>query len=154
MTDINLPQDLVEFLQADRQLKYNPSRCEAGHIVLLPLNQLSLGEVYIDSEESILAKSDPHVGERGYYTVPAVNLVADCDGYDPKGILIWLPDLELFATWDYDHWDIRVFPDVTWIDIVSNPVKYINAQWYPDKVDNELLIPWPRYSFKKGRPWD
>jgi hypothetical protein len=154
MSKMNLPEDLVTFLHANRQLEYDSDQCEAGRITLLSLNQLSLGEVYVDSEESPLAKTDPHVGERGYYAVTAVNLIADCEEYDPEGILIWLPDLELFGTWDCDHWDVRVFPGATWTDIVNDPVKYINAQWEPNEVDNEFLVPWPRYPFKMGRPWD
>jgi len=151
---LNLPQDLITFLQTNKTLKYDPVECEAGLITLFPVSELTLGEVYIDSEASPLIKTDPRAGEKGYYSVPAVNLVADCEGYDPEGILIWLPEQELFGTWDCDHWDVRVFADVKWTDIVNDPVKYINAQWSPDRVDNEYLIPWPKYSFYKGRPWD
>lgn len=154
MQNLNLPQDLVKFFRFGKQLTYNPERCEVGCVKLFTLSQLSLGRVYVDSEESPLAKNDPHVGEYGYYSVPAVDLVASCEGYNPKGILIWLPDFELFGTWDGDHWDVRVFPGVTWTGIVSNPIKYINAQWYPDEIANEFLVPWHKYPFKEGRPWD
>lgn len=86
------PHDLVTYLKGGKQLKYDADECEPGQIILLPFDELMLGEVYIDSEESPIAENDPHAGEEGYYSVPAVNLVADCEGYDPEGILIWLPD--------------------------------------------------------------
>jgi len=151
---LKLPQDLIDFLQANKTLDYDSAECEAGLITLLPVNQLSLGEVYVDSRGSPLIKTDPHAGEEGYYSIPAVNLVAACEGYDPEGILIWLPEQELFGTWDCDHWDVRVFPGANWTDIMDDPVKYINAQWKPDEVENEYFIPWPKYPFNKGLPWD
>ncbi|MBI5352340.1 MAG: hypothetical protein HZB50_06840 [Chloroflexi bacterium] len=148
------PQDLVSFLKSGEQLSYDTDECEPGQISLLSFDELSLGEVYIDSEESPLAKKDPHAGEEGYYSVPAINLVADCDGYDPEGILIWLPDQKVFGTWDIDHWDVLIFPDVTWSDIVSDPAKYINAQWERDDVKCEYFQPFPKYPFKTGKPFN
>ncbi len=112
MSKLNLPEDFVIFLKSNKQLKYDPEQCEAGRITLLKLNQLSITEIFIDSVESPLAKTDPNSGKKGYYSVPAINLIADCEGYDPEGILIWLPELELFGTWDNDHWDILVFPNL------------------------------------------
>ncbi len=148
------PKDLVEFLKNGKQLNYDPDECEPGQITLLPFEELSLGEVYIDSEGAPFVDKDPHAEEKGYYSVPAVNLVADCDGYDPKGILIWLPDQRKFGTWDNDHWDVLFFPNVTWSDIVSDPVRYVNAQWEPKEVECDYLQPFPKYPFKAGKPWD
>jgi hypothetical protein len=149
-----LPQDLVVFLKDNKQLSYDADECEPGQITLLPFNKLAVGEVYINSEGAPFVDDDPHAGEEGYYSVPAMNLVADCDGYDPEGILIWLPDQQVFGTWDIDHWDVLVFPDVSWTDIVSDPAKYVNAQWEPDDVNCEYLQPFPTYAFKTGKPWD
>ena len=153
MDEVIFPKDLVDFLKQGNQLTYNPAKCEAGQIALLAFDKLVLGEVYIDSEESPLAKNDPHVGEKGYYAVPAINLVADCDGYDPEGILIWLPEQKVFGTWDIDHWDVLIFPNATWSDIASDPIKFINAQWWPKGVDCQYFAPFPKYPFKLGRPF-
>lgn len=153
MDEALFPKDFVEFLKSGKQLEYDVDECEAGQISLLPFEELTLGEVYIDSESSPIAEKDPHSGEKGYYAVPAVNLVADCEGYDPEGILIWLPDQQLFGTWDIDHWDVLVFPNTTWSDIVANPVKYINAQWEPDNVRCEYLEPFPKYTLRAGKPF-
>lgn len=91
MDKMDLSQDLIDFLKSGKQLSYDPEDCEPGQIILLPFEELTLGEVYIDSEGSPFADKDPHTGEKGYYAVPAVNLVVECDGFDPEGVLIWLP---------------------------------------------------------------
>jgi len=154
MDDMLLPKDLVDFLKSGKELEYDAGKCEPGQISLLSVDELTISEMYVDSEESPLAKKDLHAGVEGYYPVPAVNLVADCDGYEPEGILIWLPDQKVFGTWDSDHWDILVFPNTTWSDIASNPTIYINAQWEPDGVKCEYFEPFPKYPFKTGKPWD
>lgn len=149
-----LPEDLIKFLKEGNQLEYDPDECEAGLITLVPYDDLTLGEVYINSFESPFSEIDPHAGEKGYYAVPAVNLVVDCDGYDPEGILIWLPDQHAFGSWDNDHWDVYIFPDMTWTDITKDPVKYINVQWDPENTVAEYLRPFPKYRFNSGMPWD
>ncbi len=154
MDDMLLPKDLIDFLKSGKELEYDADKCEPGQISLLPFDELTIGEVYVNSEESPLAEKDPHSGEKGYYSVTVVNLVSDCDGYDPEGILIWLPEQKIFGTWDSDHWDILVFPNASWLDIVSDPAKYINAQWAPDDVEYEYFEPFPKYPFKTGKPWD
>jgi hypothetical protein len=147
-----IPPDLTDFLHAGKQLEYDTALCEAGVIVLKSPDELSVSDVYVDSEESPLRDSDPNAGVEGYYAVPAVSLVAECEGYDPDGILIWLPDYSLYGTWDSDHWDVLVFPQVAWSDIVGNPVPYLNALW-EHGVECEYLAPWGRHEFNRGRPW-
>ena len=147
-----VPDDLLDFLQRGQQLKYDPKDCEAGSVILKRSSDLVIAEIYIDSENSPWQESDPNAGREGYYSIPAVSLVDSCEGYDPEGILVWLPDQQCYGTWDNDHWDVLVFPDVSWSDIVANPVPFINAQWRGE-VKFEYLRPWPCYEFKQGRPW-
>jgi hypothetical protein len=153
LASLKLPNELQTYLRLRKNLKYKSSDCEPGRIVLKPLADLELSEVWVDSEESPLRNNDPHGGEEGYYVVPAVSLVHECEGYDPEFILLWLPDEGLFGTWDSDHWDLKVFPNTDWESIVSNPVPYINAQWDQDSKVSRYFIPWPRYEFKQGRPF-
>jgi hypothetical protein len=105
---------------------------------------------------------DPRRGD-GYYVVEAANLVASCEHYDPYGILIWIPKEKMFATWDCDHHLIKVLMTrrvrndqslieaVTWTDIASDPVRFINSQWTHDCTTSKLLIPWPKYPWKPQR---
>ena len=151
---LRLPQDLVTFLRGKRELVYEPEHCECGAVKLVALEEITLSAFYVDSENAPWVNQDPHAGKYGYYSVPGVNLVVACDGYDPDGILIWLPDVELFGTWDCDHWNLLIFPSATWADIVADPVKYLNAQWRLQENITEFLIPTQRFSFHPGRPWD
>lgn len=159
MTSLELPQDLVEFLRAGKQLEYDPATCEAGAITLLALDRLKveLFPMYTNTTEIPgLPEGDPHQGEDGYYLVEGVNLVSGCADYDPCGLLMWLPIEKRYATWDMEHWYLGVFgPDCTWSRIVRAPAQHINAQWigaFEDSAPAEPLKPWPihRYSEQIG----
>jgi hypothetical protein len=154
MDAMNLPGDLVEFLNSNQQLDYDFDKCEPGKVELKSLAELTLEEVWIDSEECPLQEDDPHRGEEGYYAVPAVSLTGECDGYDPDFILLWLPNEKMFGTWDCDHLDLLIFPNVTWSDIVNDPLKYVNAQWdNQNHKTSEYFKPYPKYEFKAGKPF-
>jgi hypothetical protein len=144
-----LPDDLAAFLKEGRQLEYDPETCEAGLVELLSLDQLKL-ELFAEStQSSSIEAADPHFGEGGCYLVPGVNLVAACDGYEPAGILLWLPTEGRYAVWDSSHLGIRVFPvATTWQDIVKDPAEHINAQW-GNWTKEETLVPWPRHVYCK-----
>jgi len=154
MASMNLPQDLIDFLAAGKQLEYDPDACEAGAIRLLPLEQLKLElfPMFIDSEMGDLYANNPHRGHNGYYLVLGVNLVAECVEYDPCGLLMWFPLEQRFGIWDAGHWYIVVFgPEQTWSEIVRSPARHINALWdsgFADAVPTTPLQPWSlhRYS--------
>jgi hypothetical protein len=150
---VAIPDDLREFLRKKKQLEYDASECEPGQIKLLPLSKLKLGEVWINAEAKKKKRGgDPHAGEEGYYAIPAVNLVAEAEEYEPDFILLWLPEEELYGTWDCDHWELLVFPDVTWTDIAEDPLPYVAAQW--DGPDPGVpLVPYPKYPYHPGRPF-
>ena len=154
MNNLNLPADLLEFLSNRQQLEYDFASVEAGAVKLNVLADLELGEVWINSDESPLGEDDPHAGEDGYYTVPAVSLTGESEVYDPEFILLWLPNEKLFGTWDCDHWDLYTFPNTSWENITSNPAKYLDAQWsdYERKI-SEYFKPYPKYEFKTGMPF-
>jgi hypothetical protein len=148
----SIPDDLREFLTRKKQLRYNLRLCETGKVTLKRLEDLRLDSIYIDSEGSPHSELDPNKGREGYYAVPAVSLIAKCQHYDPDGILVWLPDQSCYGTWDNDHWDVLIFPKVSWTEIVKDPVPFINAQWKRG-VACEYLTPWERYEFHDGKPW-
>ena len=125
---VDIPDDLRAFLRAGQRLQYDASSCEPGQIELLPLDQLALGHVCVGTRPAG-DDWDPHAGEAGYYYLPAVNLVAAAEGYDPAYILLWLPGEGQYAAWDSEHCELFVFPDVSWADIAADPRPYIEAQW-------------------------
>jgi hypothetical protein len=146
---MQLPNDLQTFLSLRKQLKYKASNCIPGRMVLKALSDLELSEVWTEP----LHNDDPHYGEKGYYAIPAVSLVHECEGYDPEFILAWLPQDKLFGTWDSDHWNLKVFPEADWKSIVNNPIPFINAQWDPDSKVSQNFTPWSRYEFNYGKPF-
>jgi hypothetical protein len=149
---VAIPDDLRAFLRARKQLEYDASDCEPGQIKLLPLSKLKAGEVWVNARPKKKPQGDPNAGGDGYYAIPAVNLVADAEDYDPEFILLWLPDEQLYGTWDSDHAELFVFPDVTWLDIAADPLPYVNAQWDgPD--ESTRLVPYPKYPYRSGRPY-
>lgn len=152
MADLNLPDDLVRFLKAGKQLEYDPQSCEAGAVTLVPFDQLKIELFPMDCQSTEVANKDPHKGELGCYLVEAVNLTAACsDGYDGVGLLLWLPRDNRYATWDSSHDYIGVFgPKVKWSDIVTAPAQHINAQWegaFEDSVRSSSLSPWLHHRY-------
>jgi hypothetical protein len=161
LQSLALPENLKEFLAAGKQLDYDPGTCDAGVVKLLPLDKLvlELFPMYTDSDSMTtegLNGDDPHGGENGYYLVEGVNLVSECAGYRPCGLLMWLPVESCYGIWDSDHWHISVFsPEHTWSRIVADPARYINSGWgalIQQQPPLRPLIPWPnhRYSKQKG----
>ncbi len=68
-----LPEDLVAFIRAGR-LEYDPARCEAGLVTLLPAGALKVDVFPTDCQSPPIEEDDPHYREMGSYLVPAVNL--------------------------------------------------------------------------------
>ena len=151
-----LPEELVAFLADGCQFDYDPSRCEAGKVILKSLGELCVKEYPLSPEKSAAGRDDQHFGEDGHYLVPAVNLVSRCESYSPEGVLMWFPDERRFGAWDCDHHEIRLFSWASWGEIVADPARHINAQWgYRDAAPTESVVPWRKYRFvgrhRRGR---
>jgi hypothetical protein len=117
-----IPEDLRSFLESRKKLKYASSVCEPGQVLLKKLSQLEMSFVRIEKDQS--------TGTPEYYDIPAISLTDECEGgYDPEFILLWLTEEKKYGTYDTDHGILWVFHDVTWLNIVKNPVPYLNAQW-------------------------
>lgn len=153
MSDYGLPTEAKEFLKSGQQFHYDATCCEAGLVTLKTYDELKLTEIWVNSEASPIQEDDPHAGEEGYYVIPCVDLIATCEGYDPEGILIWLPGYQVFGQWDCDHWDVVIFPSTKWTNIVANPAHYLGAQWDGSMEGQEYLRPWNQCEFKVGRPF-
>jgi hypothetical protein len=149
---VEVPDDLRAFLSARKRLKYDADECEPGRIKLLPISKLATGQVWINARPADDPRGDPYAGEDGHYAVPAINLVAEAEGYDPEYILLWLPGEGLYGTWDSDHAELLVFPGVTWSDIVDDPLPFIAAQWDGPE-PGVPFVPYPKYSYRPGRPY-
>ena len=58
------------------------------------------------------------------------------------GVLLWLPQAELYATWDDDHRTLWAFPGVECSRIAADPVRHLNACWEPGLAGAEQLRLW------------
>lgn len=145
MVNPNLPADLVAFFQRGKQPDYDPALCEAGAVTVLPLDKLKV-ELFPMAPGS---PDDPHAREHGSYLIAGVSLLASCDGYDPVGLLLWLPLDGRYGTWDGEHETLRVFrEDVDWSAIAKDPPCYINSQWGLDSsAPVSDLAPWGRHPY-------
>lgn len=150
---LELPRDLTDFLQLGRRLQYSVSECECGIVELLPLGQHKVEDLWVDGNGHELSQlgSNPNGDKKGNYAVPSINLVASCQWYSHEHVLSWMPDKNLYITWDSCHGVITSFPNVTWEMIAATPIPYLNAQWDLDSVGTKL-VPWPDYPFRENWP--
>ena len=139
---------MIEFLKTGESLQYDAESTEVGLIGLKPHTHLRLGEFQVESEGTPEHSKDPHRGKDGYYIVKAVDLIGECDAYDPDGILAWLPDFRCYGCWDIDHHTALVFPKAKWSDIVADPAEYLDAQWNGPSAVAKYLTPWKHGQFK------
>jgi uncharacterized protein (TIGR02996 family) len=155
--ELRLPEDLVEFLAAGKQLEYDPALCEAGVVTLMPLPDLKLERFPMGT--SRFWDRDPHFPEDHSYLVLGVDLVASCTDFpDPDGVLLWLPVERRYGNWDWDRGAVLLFgPKVTWEQIAASPVAYIDAAWTgsgPDGAPMEFLVPWPAHPYGDKQVYD
>jgi hypothetical protein len=156
---LDLPADLVAFLAAGRQLEYDPAPCEAGAVTLVPLSALKLQRFPVETGRLDVFEQDPHYPDVKSYLVLGVNLVADCTGgYDPAGLLLWLPVERRYGIWDSSHCGIQVFgADVTWNRIAADPVPHINAGWTgidPAAPPMTDLVPWSAHPYGERQVYE
>ena len=149
---VAVSDDLRTFLRGRKQLEYDANECKPGQIKLLPFSKLKVGGVWMNTRPKKKPQGDPHAGEDGHYAIPAVNLVAVAEDYDPEYILLWLPGEGLYGTWDGDHAELLVFPGITWTDIAADPLPYIAAQWDGPE-PGVPFVPYPKYPYRPGHPY-
>lgn len=153
---MSVPEELRKFLSAKKLLEYDPQQCECGKVTLLRPRQLRLRPYTIFTNEMQEVYGDPRRG-KGCYLVPAVDLVATCEHYDPIGIFIWIPKVKMFGRWDSDHHVIKVLTTrhvrgnsayieaALWEDILADPALFLSAAWGRDQTISKLLLPWPKF---------
>lgn len=126
-----LPEDAAKDLQQEILLKSKVAGpLRLGGASLQPIQLTFINETSSETKK----KLEPKYNYNGRYVCEALS-VADCD-YNNEGIfdgqiLVWIPALKSFASWDSEHEQSYVFTDVTWEDIKRDPIKYLCTQWNP-----------------------
>jgi uncharacterized protein (TIGR02996 family) len=159
LIELRLPDDLVTYLAAGKQLGMDDGDSEAGAISLLSLSGLKLERFPMETGGLDCYEQDPHYPNVKSYLVLGVNLVAGCTGgYKHVGLLLWLPVERRFGGWDSSHCTIAMFgPDVTWTQIAADPGHYIDANWGNPGAPGDIttwLIPWPAHPYGDKQVYD
>ena len=112
-------------------------------VTFIEIEKLRISKFVLSTGDYYLNYGEPGTDPNAFYEIEGVDLLSKTPGYWPDGILIWFPQFKQFGAHDSDHEIIRLFPqDVGWKEIRADLGKYVNALWYPNRVDNELLRPW------------
>jgi predicted DNA-binding WGR domain protein len=124
-----LPAGLKQALQEPRIVK-----TAQGDFTLFAAHEIKVISVVVDhhrlpdSCEQLLPMENPYHDDNGLFCATAYSLVSKSpDSRDPEGILVWLPLLELFGTWDPDQYQLHLFRDVTWQHIEKELPHYLEA---------------------------
>ncbi|MBM9501664.1 hypothetical protein JWG44_15525 [Leptospira sp. 201903071] len=114
---LNLPRDLVEDLSFGRRIETDSQ----GWFDLASVEGIHLSSVKIGPFQK---------EEDGQYYTNSAGLIKNSEAYgeDPE-ILVWLPRLQIYGTWDSSHDELHIFPNQTWTSMKSDLVPFIEAQW-------------------------
>jgi len=145
---LGLPQEVVDFFKAGRQLDYDPAPTEVGPTRLKPLDHLQIEWFPAITHDTPVHDKDPHKSDKGAYHLQIVDLIGEAQVYDPDGLLAWFCDYQAFGSCDEDHGVAKIFPNASWSDIVADPAKYLDAPWNPASEVTEYLEPWTHCEFK------
>ena len=146
----DLPRELVAALPGPRPV--NTSR---GTFMLPAAYEIEICSVVVDTEqfEGTPFPSDDYVKQRGYYITTAYSLVHACPApYNREGLLVWLPLVEAFATWDTVHQQLYLFPG-GWRDIEMNLSNYLVAGPDSGRFTNILSLG-GKLAYFDFIPWD
>lgn len=151
---MRFPIDLMQFLEQGKQLEYAIEACDAGRVELVSAAGLTLSTVYFSGVEVSDLEADPNEGLAGHYVGECINLIYDCDNFDPSFLLCWYPSLNLYGSYNEDNETGIVFPNTDWARIVSDPVRYLNASWLDDTMLAEMghfavpILPWHYFPYE------
>ncbi len=116
-----LPDDLVAFLKTNRLLTYDAATCEIGVFTLRALDEVQ------EIEFAVRAENGDAVS-----TMRGLNLLKSCEDYDPRGMLIYIPSLRKYGSYDGEKRSLVTYRGMSWSNFLDNPARYINAAWIED----------------------
>jgi hypothetical protein len=140
-----LPKDLRDFLATKRNasLKWgHPYPVEVEEATFFGIDELPIRSFKLHTHEYYLNHGEPGKDPGLWYDITGIDLIKDVSDYEPEGMLVWFPQFSEYGAWDADHGTITMMPEVSWTEILKEPAKYVNVQWYPKRVKHYLLRPW------------
>jgi len=146
-----LPASVHTFLAENPNHKIKSRSLECGTVELKTLDLLEIDRFIITTNGTPEAENDPNQGKDGGYILNVVDLVSDCENYDPEGILTWFLDYDCFGCYDTDHGTAKMFLADSWDDIIAKPVPYLNSQWNLSRRHATFLVsPWTSLKWCHG----
>ncbi|MCG6167263.1 hypothetical protein LFX17_05340 [Leptospira sp. FAT1] len=132
---LNLPRNLREDLIGRKRIETGQGWFDLASIQEVHFSSVKIGPFADD--------------ELGQYYTNSVGLIKNSEHYgeDPE-ILVWLPRIGLYGTWDSSHDELHIFPDGNWNTMKSNLTPFIEAQWGyegDDKIEHITLEDAERY---------
>lgn len=159
LKDCGFPEEVLRYLDQNRdKLRFDFSgKGELSYVQLCAPEELRFTDINLNPKlyyyEIPEAADDPNGLKWGNYRVPAVDIIKDCSDYDPWGILVWLPSLNVFATADTEHGEVHVFLDTSWERILNSLEAHCCYQWedYNEEVNGgylyDVVKPWEVWDF-------
>jgi len=98
--------------------------------------------------------NDPNMEKDGVYTGRAINLIHRAHGAWPEGLLLWIPELQVFGFYNLEKFELKIFPEATWNDIEQNFGLFVFSQWnnYEDAIKAESVYshfnPWEIWEYE------
>jgi hypothetical protein len=140
-----IPEDLLAFLSQNHasSLRWGqPYPVEVEEAIFFEIDEISFRNFELDTDEYFLNHDEPGNDPKLTYDIPGIDLIKQIDAYSPDGVLIWFPLFGEYGSWDCDHGTIVMMPNLSWTEIAKDPARYVNVQWYPDRVNHSFLRPW------------
>lgn len=131
------PRDFLDFISHPKnrihKIKDLTREDEASYpgpdlIVLNSPEELELIRIEIPATDPE-NEDDEESDEDGRYCGYGINLIKNASTYGPEGLLIWLPDFQVFGGFDPDHERLIVFPESNWQDVQKNIGTFLGANW-------------------------
>jgi hypothetical protein len=120
-----LPADLVAFLESGRRLEYDTSACEIGVFTFRSLEEVE--------EIDLTVRDERHESTS---VIRALDLLKACESHDPRGILVYIPSMHKFGSYDDELKVLTTFRGMAWSDFLADPAGYLNAAW---EFDHEIM---------------
>ncbi len=120
----DLPDDLIEFLESDRRLEYDVSACEIGVFAFRSLEEVA--------EIDLTVRDKDHESTS---VIRGLDLLKSCELYDPRGMLVYLPSLRKYGSYDSEQKNLITYRGMSWSDFLADPARYVNAAW---DLDSEI----------------
>ena len=141
-----IPSELSDFLsegELELDFEYSDLPQQVQRVTFVPIEKLRISKFVLSTSEYYSNYNEPGEDPNAFYELEGVDLLAKIKGYRSEGVLVWFPEFQQFGCHDSDHEIMRLFgSEIGWNEIRNDLARYVNAQWYPDRVGNELLRPW------------